>query len=67
MVNQTPEQPNYEYDWQNPNKKSFEVGRVVSGTFKAILNHPGKFFLLTFIGSRIGLTTLNGKGLLGFS
>jgi len=53
MVNQTPGQTEYEFDWQNPDRKSFEVGRVVSGTFSALLAHPFKFLILTFIGSGI--------------
>ena len=48
MVNQTPGQTEYEFDWQNPDRKSFEVGRVVSGTFSALLVHPFKFLILTF-------------------
>jgi len=44
-------QPEYEFEWQNPNRKpAFEVGRVVSSTFKAIMAHPAQFFILTFIG-----------------
>ena len=50
MTNIDPGAPEYEYDWQNPNRKSFDVGRVVSSTFRAIRNNMGPFFLLTFIG-----------------
>ena len=51
MTNIDPGAPEYEFDWQNPNKKSFEVGRVVSGTFGAIKNNLVPFFLLTFVGA----------------
>ena len=37
MTNNDPGAPEYEYDWQNPNKKSFDVGRVVSNTFGVCL------------------------------
>ena len=44
MVNQTPGQPEYEYDWQNPNHKTFDFGKVFGnafssffGNFKALL------------------------------
>lgn len=47
MVNQTPDQPEYEYEWQNPDRKTFEIGRVVSETFKAILAYPVQIFVLT--------------------
>ena len=53
MANTDPGAPEYEYDWQNPNKKSFDVGRVVSRTFKALRNNPVQFLLLTLIGSGI--------------
>jgi len=50
MVNQTPDQPNYEYEWQNPDRKKFEIGRVISETFKALLAYPVQIFVLTFFG-----------------
>ena len=50
MVNQTPAQPEYKYDWQNPDRKKFEIGRVVSETFKALLGYPVQIFVLTFFG-----------------
>ena len=45
--------PEYEFDWQNPKHKSFEVGRVVSGTFRALRNNLRPFFLLTLFGAGI--------------
>lgn len=48
MTNTDPGTPEYEFDWQNPDKKSFDVGRVVSTTFNAIRHHMVPFFLLTF-------------------
>jgi len=57
MVNNDPGAQQYEYDWQNPNKKSFEVGRVVSNTFKVLRENPVQFFLLTFIA--VGLPILH--------
>ncbi|MEP4051004.1 MAG: hypothetical protein ABJN22_02040 [Litorimonas sp.] len=53
MTNTDPSAPEYEYDWQNPNKKSFDVGRVVSRTFGALRNNLVPFLLLTLIGSGI--------------
>lgn len=53
MTNTDPGAPEYEYEWQNPDKKSFDVGRVVSRTFKALRNNPVQFLLLTLIGSGI--------------
>jgi len=53
MTNLDPGAPDYEYEWQNPNKKSFDVGRVVSNTFRALRQNPVPFLLLTFIGSGI--------------
>jgi len=53
MTNTDPAAPEYEYDWQNPDRKSFDVGRVVSNTFAALRNNIGPFLLLTFLGSGI--------------
>ena len=53
MTNIDPGAPEYEYEWQNPDKKSFDVGRVVSSTFRALRNNLVPFFLLTFIGMGI--------------
>ena len=53
MTNTDPGEPEYEYDWQNPNKKSFDVGRVVSSTFEVLKNNLVQFFLLTFVGAGI--------------
>ena len=53
MTNIDPGAPQYEYDWQNPDKKSFDVGRVVSNTFKALRHNPIPFLLLTFVGAGI--------------
>lgn len=50
MTNTDPGAPEYEYDWQNPDRKTFDVGRVVSKTFGALRNNPVQFLLLTFIG-----------------
>jgi len=53
MTETDPGAPSYEYDWQNPQHKSFDVGRVVSGTFRALKENPVPFFLLTFLGSGV--------------
>ena len=53
MTNTDPGAPEYEYDWQNPNKKSFDVGRVVSNTFGVLKNNLVPFILLTFFGTGI--------------
>ena len=53
MTNTDPGAPEYEYEWQNPDRKSFDVGRVVSRTFAALKNNPVPFLLLTFIGAGI--------------
>jgi len=59
MVNNDPGAQQYEYDWQNPNKKSFEVGRVVSNTFKVLRENPTQFFLLTFIAVGLPMMALS--------
>lgn len=51
MTYTDPGAPQYEYEWQNPQHKSFDVGRVVSGTFRALKNNPVPFFLLTLLGA----------------
>lgn len=43
----------YEFDWQNPKHKSFDVGGVVSGTFRALRSNIRPFFILTFFGAGI--------------
>lgn len=53
MVNNDPGGQKYQYDWQNPNNRSFDVGRVVSTTFGTLRDNPVPFFLLTFIGAGI--------------
>ena len=53
MTNIDPGAPEYEYEWQNPDKKNFDVGSVVSNTFRALRNNLVPFFLLTFIGMGI--------------
>ena len=53
MTNNDAGAPEYEYDWQNPNKKSFDVGRVVSNTFGVLKNNLVPFILLTFFGTGI--------------
>jgi len=53
MANNDPGLQEYQYDWQNPNRKNFEVGNVVSNTFRALRNNPVPFLLLTLFGSGI--------------
>lgn len=53
MTNTDPGAPDYEYDWQNPNRKSFDVGRVVSKTFSALRNNAVPFLLLTLVSAGI--------------
>jgi hypothetical protein len=36
MTNIDPGAPEYEYDWQNPNKKTFDFGRVFSRAFSGV-------------------------------
>ena len=54
MVNQTPDQPEYEFDWQNPNyvKKQYQIGRVFSRTFLGVFKQ-WKPILLAFICTTI--------------
>lgn len=59
MANTDPGTPEYEYDWQNPNKKSFDVGRVVSNTFGVLKNNLVPFFLLTFFGTGIPMMLIS--------
>ena len=37
MTNTDPGAPEYEFDWQNPNKKSFDFGRVLGRAFSGVL------------------------------
>ena len=54
MVNQTPDQPEYEFDWQNPNyvKQQYQIGRVFSRTFLGVFKQ-WKPILLAFICTTI--------------
>ena len=54
MVNQTPDQPEYEFDWQNPNyvKQQYQIGRVFSRTFRGVFKQ-WKPILLAFICTTI--------------
>ena len=36
MTNNDPGAPEYEYDWQNPNKKSFDFGMVLGRAFSGV-------------------------------
>ena len=53
MANTDPGAPEYEFDWQNPDRKKFDVGRVVSKTFAALRNNPVPFILLTLLSAGI--------------
>ena len=53
MTNTDPGAPEYEFDWQNPSKQSFDVGRVVSSTFGVLKNNLIPFMLVTFVGAGI--------------
>ena len=59
MTNNDPGAPEYEYDWQNPNKTSFDVGRVVSNTFGVLKNNLVQFLLLTFVGAGIPMILIS--------
>ena len=50
MVNETSDQPDYEFDWQNPNysKPQYQVGRVLSRTFAGVFTQ-WKPILVAFI------------------
>lgn len=51
MTYTDPGAPQYEYEWQNPKHQSFDVGRVVSGTFRAVRGNLVPFCLLAFFGA----------------
>ena len=54
MVNQTPDQQTYEFDWQNPDyvKQQYQIGRVFSRTFLGVFKQ-WKPILLAFICTTI--------------
>lgn len=63
MVNQSPGQTEYEFDWQNPDyvKPQYEVGRVISRTYKGILKQwkPIGLAVLCFILMNVVFTFLS--------
>lgn len=62
MVNQTPGQTEYEFDWQNPNyvKPQYEIGRVISRTYQGIFKQwkPIGLAILWFLLVNLVLTFL---------
>lgn len=53
MTYTDPGEPEYEYEWQNPNRKNFDVGRVVSNTFRALRFNLRPFLILTLLGTGV--------------
>ncbi len=51
MVNQSPDQPNYEYEWQNPNHKTFDFGRVFGNTFSSFFGNFKRFLIPLLIAT----------------
>lgn len=49
MVNQSPGQPQYEYEWQNPNSKSFDFGRTFTRTFDALKRDGIKMMIMAMM------------------
>lgn len=40
MVDQSTGQPHYEYEWQNPNRKTFDFGKVLGRSFSGVFAEP---------------------------
>lgn len=40
MVDQSTVQPHYEYEWQNPNRKTFDFGKVLGRSFSGVFAEP---------------------------
>lgn len=63
MVDQSTAQPEYQFDWQNPNyvKPQYEVGRVISRTYKGVLNQkkPIGVAVLAYVALNIVLALLS--------
>jgi len=72
MTNIEPGEPQYEYDWQNPNyvKPQYEIGRVISRSYKGVFKQikPICFAVLICIAFNIALSLLSVPitGLTGF-
>ena len=50
MANRDPGAPGYQYDWQNPNAKTFDFGRVFSQAFTSLFASPRLILIATGIG-----------------
>lgn len=63
MVDQTAAQSEYEFNWQNPNyvKPQYQVGRVISRTYKGLLKQkkPIGLAILTYVALNAVLTLLS--------
>lgn len=63
MVDQTSAQSDYEFDWQNPNyvKPQYQIGRVISRTYKGVLNQkkPIGLAVLIYVALNIVLTLVS--------
>jgi hypothetical protein len=49
MTNIDPGAPNYEFDWQNPNKNTFDFGRVLGRSFSGIFANIKPLLIATVI------------------
>lgn len=49
MVDQSTGQPHYEYEWQNPNSKSFDFGRTFTRTFDALKRDGVKMMIMAMM------------------
>ena len=50
MVNTDPNAPEYEFDWQNPDRKKFDLGKVLSQAFTSLFASPRPILIATGIG-----------------
>ncbi|GGX71005.1 hypothetical protein GCM10011309_21450 [Litorimonas cladophorae] len=50
MTYTDPGAPEYEFDWQNPNRKTFDFGRVMSNAFTSLLAFPKPLLIALIVG-----------------
>lgn len=72
MTYTDPGAPEYEFDWQNPDRKTFDFGRVMSNAFSSLLANPRPVLIALLIGLVLTvasaiLMTSQIKGVLDFS
>jgi hypothetical protein len=72
MTYTDPGAPEYEFEWQNPDQKSFDFGRVMSNTFTSLFASPKPLLIAFVVGLVLTvasaiLMTSQIKGVLDFS